>query len=310
MSNARLRRLLGGLVVFFAMSWCIFLLPSLMGIDPALAIARARIGERSLDAVTVANLRSELGLDRPLVIQYLSWLTGIAQGNLGVSYVSRAPVGKILAHGLRVTSLLTVVTLLLAFGLSLPLAVLAARRPGSWLDLLITSGCQVGVAMPPYVLGPLLVLVFALWLRWLPSTGWDGPRFLVLPVLTLLPAPLAYFTQATRAALLDVYQADYMRTARAKGLGNGALLYRHALRNALIPAVALAALWLAGLLGGAVIVEVIFAVPGLGRILYDAAISGDLPLLQAGLLFLAVLAMFINMLTDAICEWLNPAIRK
>jgi peptide/nickel transport system permease protein len=132
---------------------------------------------------------------------------------------------------------------------------------------------------------------------------------MVLPVLTLLPAPLAYFTQATRAALLDVFNADYMRTARAKGLRRPTVLYRHALRNALIPVATLVTLWLAGLLGGSVIVEVIFAVPGLGRILYDAVISGDLPLLQAGLLLLVGLAIVISTLTDLLYLLLNPAMR-
>jgi peptide/nickel transport system permease protein len=309
MQSALLRRLVGLPVVLFVTSVAIFLLPYLTGIDPTTSIIRARIGERTIDAAAVAQLRSDLGLDRTLAGQYLTWIGDVARGDLGFSYVSRAPVGEILGRGLQVTALLTVVTLLLALLLSLPLGIVAARRPGSWVDLLITLGCQAGVAIPQYVLAPLLILIFALWLGWLPSAGWRGPLFLVLPVLTLLPAPLAYFAQATRAALLDVYQSDYMRTARAKGLSNRTLLYRHALRNALIPVTTLVTLWLAGLLGGSVIVEVIFAVPGLGRILYDAVIAGDLPLLQAGLLLLVVLAVVISTLTDLIYQVLNPSMQ-
>ncbi|MEZ4705704.1 MAG: ABC transporter permease [Caldilineaceae bacterium] len=304
-----LRRLALLPLILLLTSLAIFLLPYLTGIDPTLAIIRARIGERTIEPAAVTQLRSELGLDRNLGGQYLVWISDVVRGDLGFSYVSRAPVGVILGRGVRVTAALTITTLTLALLLALPLGIGAARRPGSWLDLLIMVGCQAGVAIPQYVLAPCFILLFALWLGWLPSAGWRGPSFAVLPVLTLLPAPLAYFTQATRAALLDVFNADYMRTARAKGLGPGSLLYRHALRNALIPVATLVTLWLAGLLGGSVIVEVIFAVPGLGRILYDAVIAGDLPLVQAGLLLLVGLAIVISTLTDLLYLWLNPAMR-
>jgi peptide/nickel transport system permease protein len=218
-------------------------------------------------------------------------------------------VALIIGRGLCVTALLALTTLGIALLLALPLGVLAAYRPRSWLDLLVTIGCQSSVAIPQYVLAPLLILIFALWLGWLPSSGWRGPLFLILPVLTLLPSPLAYFTQATRAAMVDALQADYLRTARAKGLPPLLLLRRHALRNALIPVVTLVTLWLAGLLGGSVIVEVIFAIPGLGRVLYDAVLAGDIPLLQAGLLLLVGLAILINSAADLLYLLLNPAIR-
>jgi len=303
------RRLLVLPLILFFTSVAIFLLPYLTGIDPTLSIIRARIGERTIDPAAVAQLRSDLGLDRNLAGQYILWVSDLVQGNLGFSFVSRAPVGEILRRGLGATALLTITTLMLALLLALPLGILAAQRPGSWLDTLITIGCQAGVAIPQYVLAPLFILLFALWLGWLPSAGWRGPTFGVLPVLTLLPAPLAYFTQATRAALLEVFNADYIRTARAKGLRPHTLLYRHALRNALIPVATLVTLWLAGLLGGSVIVEVIFAVPGLGRILYDAVLAGDLPLLQAGLLLLVGLAILISTVTDLLYLLLNPAMR-
>ena len=274
-----------------------------------MSIIRARIGERTVDPAAVDKLRSEFGLDRNLAGQYVVWLGDLIQGDLGFSYVSRAPVALVIGRGLRVTAILALSTLALALLLALPLGVLAAYRPGSWLDTLITVLCQSGVAIPPYVLAPLLILWFALGLGWLPSAGWRGPTFAILPILTLLPSPLAYFTQATRAAMVEVLTADYMRTARAKGLPAFVLLRRHALRNALIPVVTLVTLWLAGLLGGSVIVEVIFAIPGLGRILYDAVLAGDLPLLQAGLLLLVGLATLINGCADLLYLLLNPTIR-
>jgi peptide/nickel transport system permease protein len=304
-----IRRLLILPLILLLTSVAIFLLPYLTGIDPTMSIIRARIGERTVDAAAVEKLRREFGLDRNLAGQYVVWLGDVIRGELGFSYVSRTPVALIIGRGLCVTALLALTTLGIALLLALPLGVLAAYRPRSWLDLLVTIGCQSSVAIPQYVLAPLLILIFALWLGWLPSSGWRGPLFLILPVLTLLPSPLAYFTQATRAAMVDALQADYLRTARAKGLPPLLLLRRHALRNALIPVVTLVTLWLAGLLGGSVIVEVIFAIPGLGRVLYDAVLAGDIPLLQAGLLLLVGLAILINSAADLLYLLLNPAIR-
>ena len=287
----------------------IFLLPYLTGIDPTMAVIRARVGERVLTEESIARLRTELELDRSLPVQYLQWVGRLVRGDLGFSYVSRAPVGVIILRGLRVTALLSITSLLLAIALALPLGIWAAMRPGSQIDIFVTITSQVGVAIPQYVLAPLLILIFAVWLRWLPSAGWRGPLFIILPVLTLTLRPLAYFTQTMRAAMLEVLSADYIRTARAKGLTIGQIIRHHALPNALIPVVTLIALWLASLLGGSVIVEVIFAIPGLGRILYDAVLAGDIPLIQAGLMVIVTLAILINTLTDLLYMFLNPAIR-
>ena len=304
-----IRRLLILPLILLLTSVAIFLLPYLAGIDPTLSIIRARIGERTVDPAAVEQLRNDLGLNRSLAGQYVQWLGDILRGDLGFSYVSRTPVALILGRGLRVTALLALTTLGLALLLAVPLGIAAALRPGSWLDTLITVGCQLGVAVPQYVLAPLLILLFALQLGWLPSAGWRGPLFLILPVCTLLPGPLAYFTQAMRSALVEALQAEYLRTAHAKGLPFWLVLRRHALRNALIPVMTLATLWLAGLLGGSVIVEVIFAIPGLGRVLYEAVLAGDLPLLQAGLLFLVTLATLLSGGTDLLYLLLNPTIR-
>lgn len=309
MHTILIRRLLILPLILLLTSAAIFLLPYLTGIDPTMSIIRARIGERTVDPAAVERLRREFGLDRSLAGQYLVWMGDVLRGDLGFSYVSRTPVTLVIGRGLRVTTLLAVTALLLALLLALPLGIIAAHRPGSWFDMLITIGCQSGVAIPQYVLAPFLILLFALWLGWLPSSGWRGPLYMIMPVLTLLPSPLAYFTQATRTAMVEVLNTDYLRTARAKGLPTIMLLRRHALRNALIPVITLVALWLAGLLGGSVIVEVIFAIPGLGRILYDAVLAGDIPLLQAGLLLLVGLATLINGGTDLLYLLLNPTIR-
>ncbi|MEM7031217.1 MAG: ABC transporter permease [Chloroflexota bacterium] len=304
-----LRRLALLPFILFIASLIIFLLPNLTGVDPTMAIVRARIGERLLDDESIERLRTELNLDRGLAFQYTQWVSQLLQGDLGFSYVSRAPVASIIGRGLRVTGLLSVIALSVALGLALPLGIWAAMRPGSLVDHVVTFTSQIGVAIPQYVMAPLLILIFAVWLGWLPSSGWRGGLFMILPALTLTTGPFAYFTQATRAAMIEVLNADYIRTARSKGLSTSYILRHHALRNALIPVVTLVTLWLASLLGGSVIIEVIFAIPGLGRIIYNAVLAGDIPLIQAGLMVIVTMAILINTLTDLLYIVLNPAIR-
>jgi peptide/nickel transport system permease protein len=303
------RRLIMLPVILLFAGFLVFLVPYLSGIDPAEAILRARVEERELTDQTIEQFRQKLGLDRPLAIQYLSWLGQIARGDLGKSYVNQFPIGDIIFPALKVTAQLAIISTGLAFVIAIPLGVMSAVRPGRWLDNAIAIISQTGVAIPGYWLAPVLILIFGLWLGWLPSSGWRGPRFMVLPSLTLSLSGIAMFTRLTRAAVIEVLHMDFIRAARARGLTETQVLWRHAVRNALIPVVTLATLWLAGTLGGAVIIEVIFAIPGIGLILYNAVIASDLPLLQAGLMLITTLAVLINTLTDLIYIILNPAIR-
>jgi peptide/nickel transport system permease protein len=309
MRTLLIRRLLLVPLMLLAVSAIIFVLPYLTGIDPAAAILRARVPERAPDAATLERLRLEFGLDQPLIIQYGGWLARVVRGDLGFSYVSHAPVEAILAAGFQITFVLTVAALTLAVMLGIPLGILAALRPGRWLDGAISVLTQAGVALPEYWVGPVLILVFAQYLGWFPSSGWRDPQSIILPTITLALGPLAYCTRLTRDAMIEVLHADYIRTARAKGLSDVAVVCRHALPNTLIPVVTLMAVWFAGLLGGSVIVEVIFALPGLGRILYDAVIAGDVPLIQAGLLLIVSLAVVVNTLADVAYGVINPHIR-
>lgn len=304
-----LRRLMVLPLLLAIASVLIFALPYMIGVDPVKSIIRARIGERDISPEAVERFRVELGLDQPLPVQYFSWLGQLVRGDLGYSYVSRTPVSEIIWRGFRISALLTGLTIGLAFVLAIPLGLTAALHRDRWPDHLIVFLSQIGVVLPSYVLGPLLVLLFGLHWGLLPSAGWRGPTFVILPVLTLLLRPLAYFLQVMRSSVLDVLSAEYILTARAKGLHERTVIGVHVLRNSLIPVVTLAGVWLGSSIGGSVIVEVIFAIPGLGRIMYDASIAGDLPLMQASLILFITIVVIVNMLTDFVYALLNPTIR-
>ncbi|MFH2039446.1 MAG: ABC transporter permease, partial [Chloroflexota bacterium] len=241
--------------------------------------------------------------------QFLNWVKDLFKGDLGNSFVSQAPVGEILFRGLKVTFVLSAVALLFSILISIPLGVLSALSPGKWMDNLIAFLTQTGVAIPEYWFAPVLVLIFALKLGWLPSAGWRGPLFIIMPALTLALRPISYFTRLTRETMIEVMQKDFIRASRAKGLSEFQVIWRHALRNSLIPVVTMITLWLAGLLGGSVIVEVIFAIPGIGRVMYDAVLATDLPVIQSGVVLITGLAIVINTFTDLGYIILNPAIR-
>ena len=304
-----LRRLLILPLLLVLVALIAFLYPYLSGIDPTSAILRSRIGEREQTPEIVAAIRADLGLDRPLAYQFLTWLEHLSRGDLGNSFVSQAPVGLILFRGLQVTFILSIASLIFAIIVSIPLGIAGALAPGKAVDNLVATVTQTGVAVPEYWFAPMLILAFSQNLHWLPSAGWRGPLYIIMPAVTLALRPIAYFTRLTRETMIEVMQKDYIRAVRAKGVPELQVIWRHAFRNSLIPVVTMVTLWLAGLLGGSVIVEVIFAVPGIGRVMYDAVLANDLPVVQAGVVLITGLAIVINTLTDLGYIALNPAIR-
>lgn len=286
-----------------------FLLPYMAGGDPARTILMSRMRDTALDPHAVEALRISLGLDRPLYVQYFAWLSGALRGDLGFSFTSSQPVAAELLRSLWVSVTLALTALAVAVAVALPLGTLAAMRPGGRLDNFATLMIQTFVATPEYWFAPMSALVFALYLGWLPSAGWDSWRSLVLPALTLTLRPLAYFTQVTRAAMAEVLRAPYITAARSRGLGMHGTVMRHGIRNGSLPVVTFFALWLAGLLGGSVVVEVIFAIPGMGRLLYDAVVNRDIPMLQGGFICIVTLSILINTLADSFYVLINPAMR-
>lgn len=303
------RRALVLVVTLLVVSVLVFLVPYAGTGDPARKILEARVNNPALTPAQVHALTHELGLDRPLYVQYLDWLRHAITGDFGLSYTSRIPVGDLITPALSVSVSLALAALLLALAFALPLGILAATRRGSKLDSAVTFVSQSGVSAPEYWIGPVLVLIFALYLGWLPSGGWGGIAYVVMPATVLALRPLGYFAQVARAAMTEVLEAPYITAARSRGLSFARTLLRHGMRNSMLPVMTLFSFWFAGLMGGSVVVEVIFNVPGMGRLLYNAVVNNDVPVIQGGMMWILTLAVLVNTVTDLLYGVLNPAIR-
>lgn len=287
-------------------SIAVFLIPYVTPGDPVRKIIRSRVAGDVVDASAVQALSNSLGLQDPLPVQYLRWLASFCTGDMGLSHISRTPVVDQVLPALAVTLSLVILALGTAALISLPLGITAAIQQGRRADKLITTLTQSFLAMPEYWLAPLLVLVFALKLSLVPSAGWAGPASAVLPVATLALRPISYFTSATRSGMIDALAADHVNAARSRGLSYPQAVLRHVVPNGVLPLATLFAVWFAGLLGGSVIVEVIFAVPGMGRLLYDAVLNSDIPLAQGGIVVVVALAVAVTTLADFGHQLLNP----
>ncbi len=292
------------LIVVLGVCTLVFLLLHLVPGDPV----DAMLGESARPADR-AELRRALGLDRPLMTQYAAYLSGLARLDLGRSFQDQRPVTEVLAERLPATLELAGAALLLALILAIPLGVLAARFRGRPVDSAAMGFSLIGISIPNFWLGPLLILVFSLQLGWTPVSGRDGPLSLVLPAITLGTALAAILARMVRASVLEVLGEDYIRTARAKGLGEMAVLYRHALRNAWLPVLTLIGLQLGALLGGAVITETVFAWPGVGSLLIEAIRARDYPLVQGCVLLISLTYVVVNTATDMVYAWIDPRIR-
>lgn len=305
------RRLLFTVPVMLLVATGVFLLLHLAPGDPVGII----LGPDASEEQRLA-MRRELGLDRSLPIQYVDWLGRVARGDLGRSLFLDKPVVSALAERAQPTLLLTTLALLVAVGVGLPSGIIAARGRGSWLDLGAMTVAILGISMPTFWLGLNLILVFAVKLRWLPVAGyqplsaglWESLRYLILPAVTLGIAQAALLARMTRSMMLEVLDQDYIRTARAKGLGERVVISRHALRNAFIPLLTVIGLITAALLGGAVVTEQIFNIPGVGRLLIQAIGRRDFPLVQGTVLIIAAIYVLVNLLVDVLYAVIDPRI--
>ena len=296
----------------FVVSLIVFAITQILPADAAVML----LGENATpDALTA--VRTKLGLDAPVWLQYGRWLSGVLQGDFGVSMRTGQPVGPALFEALGRSLLLALFAILLMLCLALPLGIIAAVRRGKFTDLTVSVISYVGVSVPEFVSATLLILVLADWLQWLPATGYvplteDLPRglkHLVLPVLTVSIILIAHVSRMIRSELVDVLHTDYIRAARLKGLSARAVLFKHALRNALLPTITIVALDVGYLLGGVIVVEEIFALPGIGRQLIVAIQSRDLPSIQAGALIMASTYAIANFTADMAYAWLDRRIQ-
>jgi len=300
-----LRRLALAIPTIVAAATLVFLLVHVVPGDPV----DVMLGESAAPADRAA-LRQALGLDRPLVAQYGAFLAGLVTGDLGRSVVSGEPVARLVAARIPATVELTLAALAVAIAIALPLGVLAAARPGTWIDRGAVAFALLGAAMPSFWLGPLLIIAFAIELQILPVSGRGGVAHLVLPACTLGVGMAAILTRMTRASVLECVGEDYVRTARAKGVGRVRVLARHALANALAPVVTILGLQFGALLAGTVITETIFAWPGVGRLTVEGIQARDYPVLQGCILAIAAGFVLASTLADIVNAALDPRTRQ
>jgi peptide/nickel transport system permease protein len=303
-----LRRLVLTVPILLVMSVCVFLMLRLIPGDPV----RSMLGLQATPE-NVATIRAQMGLDRPLVDQYLEWLTSALRGDLGQDYISHAPLTELLAQRLPVTLELTLLGVLVALLIGIPLGVVAAVGP-RWARVLTDLIVVAGVSIPAFWLGIMLVLLFTGALRVLPPAGYSpfaqdplsNLRYMVLPVLTLAAAQGAYILRTTRASMLDVLESPFIVFLRAKGIPESTIRFRHALRNAAVPIVTVVGIQFGALLGGAVVIETLFALPGVGSLVVTAINLRNYPVVQGGVLVIATLFILVNLVTDLLYGVLDP----
>jgi len=299
-----LRRLLLSIPTLFGVLVVVFLLLYVAPGDPVMAM----VGERA-DPQTIARLRAELRLDDPLPTQFAHYAGGVLRGDLGNSYITGRPIISDLLERFPKTLQLAGAAMLLAAICGMTLGVLAARRPGGWVDRLSLGVAYLGISFPVYWIGLILILVFAMKLRWFPPSGFGGIRYLVLPALALGMRSIAFLARMTRSAMLEALGADFTRTAKAKGVPERVVVVRHALRNALIPVITVLGLDFGAYLTGSILTETIFSWPGLGRYVVNAIARRDLPGVQGAVLFMSVVFVLVNLLTDLAYAKTDPRVR-
>ena len=306
------RRLLGTIPVMLVVAIFIFLMLRLTPSDPAAIIA----GDNATTE-QVAKIRGQLGLDRPMVEQFFIWSGKVLSGDFGESFFFKKTVAELIAQRIEPTLALAICTLIFAISVAVPIGVVAAYRQGSLFDRSVMAFSVMGFSVPGFVIGYCLIYLFAIELGWLPVQGyvrigvnfWQFLERMVLPSLTLSVGFIALIARITRASVLEVLNEDYIRTARAKGLSNRVVLMRHALRNAAVPILTVIGIGIALLMGGAVVTESVFGLPGLGRLTVEAVLSRDFPTIQTVILLFSVIYVMVNLLIDISYTLFDPRIR-
>jgi peptide/nickel transport system permease protein len=307
-----LKRILAAIPVIVIVALFVFLLLRLTPGDPAAILAGDNATPEQLE-----RIRSALGLNEPLYMQFFTWASKLLHGDFGVSLISQVPVMKMIGQRLEPTLSIAIATMVLSIAVAVPLGVLAAWKHGTWIDSAVMALSVIGFSVPVFVIGYELIQIFSIDLRWLPVQGFRSLsrgfepffRYAVLPTLTLSFIYMALIARMTRTAMIDVLGEDYVRTARAKGIAESAVLFRHALRNAALPVITVIGSGFGLLISGVVVTESVFNLPGLGRLTVDAVLARDYPVIQALILLTSGLYVLINLLIDVAYTILDPRIR-
>jgi peptide/nickel transport system permease protein len=309
MDEYLLKRMVSSVIAITGVSLLTFLLLFVLPGDPAEMLAISKYGPRDATQAAIDHLIRQEGLDQPVVIQYARWLKGVVSGDMGTSRISGKPVWQEINVRFPATLCLAGTSLVVSLCVGLPLGIVAALQRGTLWDHLATGTSLIGVAIPNFWLGLILILVFGLYLGWLPTFGYGTLPHLVLPAATVGISMAGITARLTRSAVIDVLGQAYIKTARAKGLPGRVILSRHVIKNALIPIVTIAGIQLGHLLEGTVIIEMVFAWPGIGRLLIEAVHNRDVPQIQGCVLYIAIVFCLVNVLIDLLYTRLDPRVR-
>lgn len=300
-----LKRLVLTVPVLFATALLIFFIFQLIPGD----VVQASMGQKLMTAEQQEAIREALGLNKPVLERALNYALALLHGDLGRSFRTAEPVADVLMTQLPYTLILVTASMLVAVAIGIPLGLVAALKRNSGIDATAMTVSVLGASIPQYWLGLVLILIFAVDLKWLPATGSSGIETLILPALALGISQMTIIARLTRSEMVEVLQSDYVRTAEAKGLGHWTVVIHHAFRNSLIPIVTMLGLQIGALLGGAVVIEVVFARPGLGTIVVQSILKRDIPVIQGGILLIAAIFVLVNLVVDVSYGFLDPRIR-
>jgi peptide/nickel transport system permease protein len=303
-------------MVFFIVLIGIFMVMRLLPGDPILMLVSKQMANQSTEA-DIDKLRHEFGLDKPMIVQFFNWLAGVFEGDFGISISNGRDVLDDIIRRLPITLHLGILALIISFVVGVPAGVISAVRRGTWIDSVVTSLSNIGITIPVFWLAIILMYLFALKLGWLPLFGYTSPftdfwlntKQIIMPVLCLSVGGVAVLARQARSSMLEVLHQDYIRTAWSKGLRERGVIMKHALKNGLIPVVVMAGLGLSGIIGGSVLVETVFNIPGMGRLAVTAMLSQDYPVTQGVMLFFAAMVLVTNLIVDLSYGWLDPRVQ-
>jgi len=316
MTTYIIRRLAQSVIVFFLITILIFFIMRLLPGDPIYMII-SRAASETATEMQLEKIRHEYGLDRPMIVQYVDWLGGVFRGDFGVSILTNTDIREEIFRRLPITLHLGILALILSFLLGIPAGIISAVRRGTWIDTVVTSLANIGITIPQFWLAYVLMLVLALKLHWLPVFGytspfdnfWENTRQIIMPVFCLAVVTIAGVARQARSSMLEVIAQDYIRTAWSKGLTERAVIIKHGLKNSLIPIMVFLGLGLSVIVGGSVLIETVFVIPGMGRMAVEAMGNSDYPVIQGVVLVIAIMVLLTNLLIDLSYGWLDPRVQ-